>query len=319
MSYTLDLPMNNYHPVNFKVNLVDSVKKGYNSIKNGIKNTFNYISDITFPENKDGWLVLDKHDIVYDNLHPESLNTRGHLLHWVDRQKEMYSSPEVKEYVTYLKSKGHKVANVAGYKVLNNNKGGMVAGVNVDNRISKAVPVIGTDYFTKVSRQARIHGVSHEAEKLYTALHETSHMIRSFENMFYHSIYRIRPSAAEKLAEKEVCEYAMKKAKEAKTSEEKEKWLQVAEIAKDRYGKIDKIYSKRKSGKHKEENIEEKVKDEEVEIKDSKKYEKSDKKYSKEKEHEGKEDKEETNPKDSENLDDIVEESSEACGGENSK
>jgi len=302
------------YSMNFAVSNNSNLESKPVNIPGNNYKSLGYISEITFPENKHAWLVLDKHDIVYDNLHPENINTRGHLLHWIDRQKEIYSSPEVKDYVNYLKSKGHKVANVAGYKVLNDNKGGMIAGVNVDNRISNAVPVIGTDYFTKVSRQARMHGVSHEAEKLYTALHETSHMIRSFENMFYHSIYRIRPSAAEKFVEKNVYEYAIRKVKEAKTTEEKEKWIQVAEIAKDRYENVKRIYSKRNLGKHKEENIDEKVECEKVKEEGKEKAEKA--KYSKEKKYEGKkeqdnieENNEEVNP---DNLESIVE-------GENAK
>lgn len=302
MAYAKAVPINtfSYTPSNFEVSLYNALEKGCNSVKNSLKdgiqkakNTFNYISEITSPENKNAIVTLYGCGHVFDNLREDAANARGHLLHLIERQHEIYSQLEVKEYVKYLKSKGKKVARIEGYMAANVKKGSTIAGVSTDKFIRHAVPFMGTDYYQKIAEQARKFGTTAEVEKLYTALHETTHMITSLRNMVYHTIYSKYPYAAEKYVEKQVYKYAMKRAREATDEKGRQKWLDVAKIAEKRHENVKKIYKQRRREwreKDKKENVEEKVEDENIKEKDK------ESKYSKEKEYQEKE--AEENPED---------------------
>lgn len=335
MTYTQATALDafSYNPSSFEVKAFNALEKGYNSVKNGIKNAFNYISTIAHPENTGNikLTIIDKYLYVYDNIN--SMNTRGHYIQLTEKVKELFTSPEANEFRQYLKSKGKIIAKIDAYSARNLAGRKTIAGVKQTGL--DAIPFIGPDYYPKIAEQARKIGTSMKAQEVYTALHEIGHTIISPKNIFSSLIYKKYPYTAETFTEKTVLKYALKKIEQATTKEEKEFWSEILEIAKYRLENVKDIYSKRKKEwkkGDKKENLEEKVKDEEVESKENKQYEKSKEKYSKEeKEYEGKEEEnieenqEEANPKDnSENLESMVEEGSgeecsEACEGEASE
>lgn len=277
------IAISTYQPGNFEVKLfdtitnvkdkaVDKAKQGYTSLKNtfqNIRNKVSYIPEYTNEHDSHASTIVGWSGEVFSDA--QSSNTTGHLIHLADKNAELYMQKEIQEFRKYL----GKTADIVGFEA-SNAKTGAIAAVTTDSLLRVAIPFVDTNFYVKLSESAKKYGVSQEVKKLYAILHETAHTHQSLKNIFYNLIYDITPIPSEKLVEAKVCKYALKKAEEATTTEEREQWLAIADIAESRYSRVREIYrgkdaKKSKDSKEtkkedseakyegKEENIEEKT------------------------------------------------------------
>ncbi len=295
MTYSIAVPMNNISPINF-------------NIAKAVKNKANYISTITYQGgDPDLYLMMDNNLNVWDNI--DSMNTRGHFEHQEYKAHKMFTGKEATDFRQYLKSTRRPTAKTEGYVIINKT-GTRIAGVYHDKFTQNAAPSISMGFHEVIAKEARETGKSFKSVELHTILHEIAHTPKTPRNIVNNLIYNFNPFSAERYSEELVFEYAINKSKETDNADEKKMWLEIADIAENRYNNVKKIYSRRNR-----KNIDSKVKDEK-----GSENRKQDSKYEEKKggqeENIGK-DSEEVNPEDGKHIDDVVEECSEGeSGGE---
>lgn len=170
------------------------------------------------------------------------------------QQRDLYNREEVSNYRKHLGGKGLPVRDTVGWSV-KYDLGRAWAAHDVTEVEGKKGSLFfsDVDYNFKHAFSGFLHGVSAENSQLYGALHETGHSVKNASNKLFRAIYGFFPYAAERFVERNVFEYATEMAEKTE-GKERQKWEEIAKIAKNRYERVVENYRPRKAGWRKDRN-----------------------------------------------------------------